>query len=142
MQPRFFCDMIGGSAKHAMDQVQIWKERYDALARWVRDNVTEQENPNLCKCTPGALESVHLGRIKYLEEQIEKYVKDDTPMARRRWWDVVGYLLNDRRRLLGAFSAFLKHSWTSSGTSWVFWVSLERCVFDSWLGLGIDLGLI
>lgn len=76
MQPRFFCDMIGGSAKHAMDQVQIWKERYDALARWVRDNVTEQENPNLCKCTPGALESVHLGRIKYLEEQIEKYEQE------------------------------------------------------------------
>lgn len=35
-----------------------------------------EKNPKLCKCTPGALESVHLGRIKYLEAQIEKYEQE------------------------------------------------------------------
>jgi hypothetical protein len=67
--------MIRGNVRHAMDQVQIWKERYDALTRWVEENMPEKD-PKLCKCTPGALESVHLGRIKYLEAQIEKYEQE------------------------------------------------------------------
>jgi hypothetical protein len=68
--------MICGNVRHAMDQVQIWKERYDALTRWVEDNVTEDDDHNLCKCKPGALDSLHLGRIKYLEAQIEKYEQE------------------------------------------------------------------
>ena len=59
-----------------MDQVQIWKERYDALTRWVDNNVTEEDGHNLYKCKPGALDSLHLERIKYLEAQIEKYEQE------------------------------------------------------------------